>query len=159
MENGITLCARCRHSAEVFPASGGVDFIPGFHPHDLYARVGSSFQAAYAACIRSGAKSKTIGRLSVYYGDDGKPIVASLRKSLDSETDAIRSATSKTLDYTVDYSVLINYNKRSEVIGVEILDPSNGHGELNKTLEALHIMDLLASEKKALRGEAATETA
>jgi hypothetical protein len=156
LENGITLCGRCRRDAEVFHASGGVDFIQGFHPHDLYMRLGVSFQAAYAACIRSGARSEKVGRLSVYYGDDGKPVVASLKRSTKPFV-----AARKTLEYVYgcheNADVLVGYDSQG-VVGLEIMDPLMGQGELNKILKSLSIMDLSASEKKALRGEAITET-
>jgi hypothetical protein len=53
-ENGITLCEWCHKKAERFHASGGSDFVEGFHPRGLYGRIGSSFQKAYAASSRLG---------------------------------------------------------------------------------------------------------
>jgi len=49
-ENGISLCAKCHENAEVFHSTGQA--LPGFHPSDLYARIGSSEEKARAASLR-----------------------------------------------------------------------------------------------------------
>jgi hypothetical protein len=50
VENGASLCARCHVLVEAFHMSGGMFWISGMHPNDLYRRIGSSFDAALAAC-------------------------------------------------------------------------------------------------------------
>lgn len=50
-ENGITLCDDgCHRLAEVFHQTGVPH--PGFAPADLYARVGSSYEAARGASLK-----------------------------------------------------------------------------------------------------------
>ena len=49
-ENGITVCEEpCHIRVERFHASGGADWEQGLHPDDLYARIGSSHDAAVTA--------------------------------------------------------------------------------------------------------------
>lgn len=49
-ENGVTLCDDCHPLAEVFHQTG-VPY-PGFAPADLYARIGSSREAAHRASLK-----------------------------------------------------------------------------------------------------------
>jgi hypothetical protein len=57
-ENGITLCAEggpevnCHWKAERFHAAGTA--FPGYAPADLFARIGSSLEQAFAADERAG---------------------------------------------------------------------------------------------------------
>ena len=48
-ENGITLCPDCHSKAEKWHKSGGVSWEPGYHPNELYAKIGSSYEMAVAA--------------------------------------------------------------------------------------------------------------
>jgi len=47
LENGITLCKEwCHMNCEQFHISGGVEWIEGMHPDDLYKKIGSSKELA-----------------------------------------------------------------------------------------------------------------
>ena len=46
-ENGITLCPICHERAEVFHSTG--DSFPGYSPADLYKKINSSYERAFAA--------------------------------------------------------------------------------------------------------------
>ncbi len=51
--NGITLCSdgnNCHLKAEQYHISEGVNWEPGFHPDDLYAKIGSSYEQAANDC-------------------------------------------------------------------------------------------------------------
>ena len=49
-ENGITVCEKpCHIRVERFHVSGGADWEQDLHPDDLYARIGSSHDAAVTA--------------------------------------------------------------------------------------------------------------
>lgn len=49
-ENGISLCAECHEKAEFFHSLG--EAYPGYAPEDLYIKIGSSYECAYAASER-----------------------------------------------------------------------------------------------------------
>jgi len=44
--NGITVCHECHKKAEVFHQTEGKEWVEGFHPNDLYALIGSSYELA-----------------------------------------------------------------------------------------------------------------
>ena len=46
VQNGISLCPLCHIKAEKYHISGKIDFEQGFHPDDLYKKIGSSYQQA-----------------------------------------------------------------------------------------------------------------
>ncbi len=48
-ENGISLCPTCHLKAETYHISQKQDFIPNFHPEDLYHHINSSFEKAWIA--------------------------------------------------------------------------------------------------------------
>lgn len=48
-ENGITLCPEHHLQAEKFHISGGKEWDEGFHPDDLYKKIGSSYFSALKA--------------------------------------------------------------------------------------------------------------
>lgn len=48
-ENGISLCEACHVKAENFHISNGETWVPGFHPDDLYKKIGSSKEKASKA--------------------------------------------------------------------------------------------------------------
>lgn len=48
-ENGISLCETCHRLAELWHESGHREWIPGYHPGDLYAEIGSTYEQAYEA--------------------------------------------------------------------------------------------------------------
>ena len=48
-ENGIGLCGKCHELAEVWHSSGKTTHVPGYHPDDLYKKIGSSYEKAYEA--------------------------------------------------------------------------------------------------------------
>ncbi len=48
-ENGISLCEDCHLKAEQFHISSGKSWVDEFHPEDLYAKTGSSLDAAIQA--------------------------------------------------------------------------------------------------------------
>ena len=51
-ENGISLCEnKCHLKAEKFHISGGQEWEEGFHPNDLYKKIGSSFDKAYSKSL------------------------------------------------------------------------------------------------------------
>ncbi len=57
-ENGITLCKDHHLDAEVYHMSGGKECIEGFHPNDLYKKIGTTYNMAYAISAgRQKAKS------------------------------------------------------------------------------------------------------
>mgnify|MGYP000961213037 CR=1 FL=1 len=45
-ENGISLCTDCHINAELYHISEGKEFVPGFHPNDLFILIGSSLEKA-----------------------------------------------------------------------------------------------------------------
>lgn len=45
-ENGITLCTQHHMIAEKFHITGGTEWIEGFHPDDLYKKIGSNKELA-----------------------------------------------------------------------------------------------------------------
>lgn len=51
-ENGISLCGTCHTLAEQFHATGTE--VPGYGPNDLYRRIGSSREKAFAAAEKLG---------------------------------------------------------------------------------------------------------
>lgn len=51
-ENGISLCEVCHALAEVWHSTGQDHFEIGFHPDDLYALIGSSWEEAWEASER-----------------------------------------------------------------------------------------------------------
>ena len=51
-ENGIALCPECHILAEVWHVSDKQIASPGYHPDELYARIGSSPELAIAASRR-----------------------------------------------------------------------------------------------------------
>lgn len=63
-ENGISLCkstedgdivdlmSSCHHKAEEFHKTNGEHWITGYHPNDLYAKIGSSYEQAIEASKR-----------------------------------------------------------------------------------------------------------
>jgi 5-methylcytosine-specific restriction endonuclease McrA len=57
-ENGITLCKHephgCHLKAEQWHMTDGKNFPKGFHPDDLYDRIASSFDEAWAASEKLG---------------------------------------------------------------------------------------------------------
>ena len=46
-ENGISLCPECHLKAERYHASGHKEFVEGYHPDQLYALIGSSYELAF----------------------------------------------------------------------------------------------------------------
>ena len=46
VENGITLCSEHHLMAEKFHMTGGKEFEEGFHPDQLYKKIGSDFRQA-----------------------------------------------------------------------------------------------------------------
>lgn len=48
-ENGISLCGSCHVKAEKYHISGKTEWEPGFHPDDLYKKIGSSYEKAVQA--------------------------------------------------------------------------------------------------------------
>ena len=54
-ENGIALCPECHIKAEKFHQTNGQDWEQGFHPNDLYLKIGSSHKKAYVASERLSA--------------------------------------------------------------------------------------------------------
>jgi len=48
-ENGISVCAECHKKAEKYHISEGKEWEPGFHPDELYAKIGSSHEKAVKA--------------------------------------------------------------------------------------------------------------
>lgn len=46
-QNGISLCSDCHLKAETFHSTGTA--LPGWHPDDLYAKIGSSYELAVEA--------------------------------------------------------------------------------------------------------------
>jgi hypothetical protein len=51
-ENGISLCEQCHIKAEKFHISGKTEWESGFHPDDLYKKIGSSYEKAVQASER-----------------------------------------------------------------------------------------------------------
>jgi len=45
-ENGISLCDECHIKAEKFHTTNGEEWIEGFHPDELYGKIGSSKEIA-----------------------------------------------------------------------------------------------------------------
>ena len=45
-QNGISLCPECHEKAEKFHITGGKEWVEGFHPDDLYRKIGSSKELA-----------------------------------------------------------------------------------------------------------------
>lgn len=52
MANGITLCPPCHLKAEKFHQTDGKEWEKGFHPDDLYARIGEDFEGAVLSARR-----------------------------------------------------------------------------------------------------------
>ncbi len=50
-ENGISLCAICHEKAEEWHSSNHTRCVEGFHPDDLYRKVGSSHEKALQASL------------------------------------------------------------------------------------------------------------
>jgi hypothetical protein len=48
VENGITLCEEHHRQAEIFHSSEHQFWPPGFHPNELYVKINSSYEDAYA---------------------------------------------------------------------------------------------------------------
>lgn len=48
-ENGISLCPPCHLKAEQWHISDHESWAPGYHPDELYEKIGSSYEAAVAA--------------------------------------------------------------------------------------------------------------
>lgn len=55
-ENGITLCKKHHRDAEVYHESNGETYIPGFHPEDLFRKIGSSREIAEAMSEKLSSK-------------------------------------------------------------------------------------------------------
>lgn len=53
-ENGISLCSRHHTLAEAFHQHAGTFWYKGYHPSDLYEKIGSSYELALAASKRLG---------------------------------------------------------------------------------------------------------
>lgn len=45
-ENGISLCPKCHKDAEDFHKNAGDSWIEGFHPNELYEKIGSNYELA-----------------------------------------------------------------------------------------------------------------
>jgi 5-methylcytosine-specific restriction endonuclease McrA len=52
VENGVSLCGPCHELAERYHATGAAH--PGYSPDELYERIGSSYEQAFAASERLG---------------------------------------------------------------------------------------------------------
>ena len=52
IHNGASACGACHVKAELFHDSDGMAWIPGFHPNDIYAKIGSSYEEAVEASER-----------------------------------------------------------------------------------------------------------
>jgi hypothetical protein len=48
-ENGISLCPPCHEKAEVWHRNHHADFVPGYHPDELYELIGSNREKAMEA--------------------------------------------------------------------------------------------------------------
>lgn len=48
-ENGITVCDCCHEKAEKFHRTKGQEWVEGYHPNDLYAKIGSNYMLAVKA--------------------------------------------------------------------------------------------------------------
>jgi len=46
LSNGISLCSDCHWKAEQFHMTDGKHYVDGFHPNDLYEKIGSSYEEA-----------------------------------------------------------------------------------------------------------------
>ncbi|KAH3765861.1 HNH endonuclease [Pelomyxa schiedti] len=66
LSNGITLCPDHHKKAEVYHQTKHATWVPGFHPDELYERIGSSFEKAQAdsAALCPHATSKATKRRS-----------------------------------------------------------------------------------------------
>lgn len=51
-ENGISLCDTCHWKAEEYHRTDHQEWEEGWHPDDLYDKIGSSYEKAYAASKR-----------------------------------------------------------------------------------------------------------
>ncbi|ALO34438.1 hypothetical protein CMT41_06695 [Colwellia sp. MT41] len=51
-ENGISLCPEHHKMAESYHHSNGEEYPQGFHPNELYRKIGSSFEIAQKASKR-----------------------------------------------------------------------------------------------------------
>lgn len=49
IENGVSVCAHHHFLAEVYHISGGVYWVKGYHPNDIYLKVGSTYESARSA--------------------------------------------------------------------------------------------------------------
>ena len=56
VKNGASLCASCHLKAEEYHMTPHAKCWPGYHPDDLYMKIGSSYEEAYAAA--SGLKDE-----------------------------------------------------------------------------------------------------
>jgi 5-methylcytosine-specific restriction endonuclease McrA len=54
IENGITVCPDHHLLCEKFHISGGVEWKPGYHPDDLYKKIGSSKELAIKIDLKNG---------------------------------------------------------------------------------------------------------
>jgi len=45
-QNGITCCPECHEKAEKFHQTNGEEWVEGYHPDDLYNKIGSSKELA-----------------------------------------------------------------------------------------------------------------
>ena len=53
-ENGITLCPEHHANAEVYHESNGSNWILGFHPDELYKKIGSTKELSYKMAEKLG---------------------------------------------------------------------------------------------------------
>ena len=51
-ENGISICPPCHLKAEKFHQTGGKEWEEGFHPDDLYMKIGSSHELAVSQSVK-----------------------------------------------------------------------------------------------------------
>ena len=51
-ENGATLCGDCHLKAEKFHMTEGKEWVEGYHPNDIYAKINSTYEQAYKASQR-----------------------------------------------------------------------------------------------------------
>lgn len=51
VENGISLCPVCHLKAEQYHMTDGAEFVPGFHPDELYQLIGSSKEIAFRCAL------------------------------------------------------------------------------------------------------------